>query len=272
MIKVKKIYTKNIIRALWPAITVLFVSVLVAIIFGNFAFLSGTEAVWKIFVRFLRHSANLIIPVMLLPLIFFCLSLIFNRGSRRLIIIREDFEFSLSRLHSLLIRPFQGISFVMLFATKLIAFLDIYSGSPTDPAIILFQNGFNLMRFTVSTSIGIVTALLLASIWGLNDIGIRCYNKKKVEIQKLGKKFGVILSIVFGFYGIFQLQKNNPALLAIYYIFQMVIVLYPAFFAFSLFHSWYIRKYRLALINRLRATPANIDCIKDLVHEVKMIL
>jgi hypothetical protein len=267
MAAVKKIHTKNIIRALWPAIAVLFVSLFIALVFGNFAFLNGTEAVWKIFVRFLRHSANLIIPVTLLPLIFSGLSLIFNRGSRKLIIVREDFDFSLSHMHSLLIRPFQGIGFVMLFATKLITFLDIYYGSPNDPALILFQNSFNPMRLTASTSIGIVTALLLASIWGLDDIGIRCYNKKKVEIQKLGKTFGIILSVVFGFYGIFQILKNNPAFLAIYYIIQMTIVLYPAFFAFNIFHSWYIRKYRLILINRLRAIPVNIDCLKDSGHE-----
>ena len=260
-------YTKNIIQDLWPAIAVLLATLSIAVVFGSFAFLNGIESVWKVFVRFFRHSANLVIPVMLLPLIFSGVSLFFNRGNRRLVIVREDFGPSLNRLHYWLIRPFQGIGIVMLFATKLIAFLNLYSSMPVDSSLVFPQIGFNLMKFAASTSIGVFAALLLASLWGLDEMDIRCHNARTGEIRKLGKNLGIILPVIFGFYGIMELLKDNPPLIAIYYVTQMVIVLYPPFVAFSIFHSWYIRKYRLMLINRLRAIPLNIDCLKDSGHK-----
>ena len=256
-------YTKNIIPPLWPAIAVLLASLFVAVVFGSFVFLSGTEAVWKIFVRFFRHSANLIIPVMLLPLVFSGVSLFFNRGNRRLVIVRGDLGPPLNRLRYWLVRPFQGIGIVMLFATKLIAFLNLSADIPVNSSIVLFQKGFNLMKFAASTSIGALAALLLASLWGLDDLDIRCHNTRTGEIRKLGKTLGIILPVIFGFYGIMELLKDNPPLLAVSYVAQMVIVLYPPFVAFSIFHSWYVSKYRLMLISRLRAIFLNIDYLKD---------
>ena len=67
----------------------------------------------------------------------------------------------------------------------------------------------------------------------------------------IGKYIGILLPIIFGFYGMFSLFESHERLLAIEYIFQMIIVLYPPFVVMNIFHSLYTEKHEADLLGKL---------------------
>jgi len=71
----------------------------------------------------------------------------------------------------------------------------------------------------------------------------------------IGKYIGVLLPILFGLYGMFSLFKSHEHFLAIQYIAQMVIVLYPPFLVMTVFHALYIEKHEILILERLKVVP-----------------
>ena len=71
----------------------------------------------------------------------------------------------------------------------------------------------------------------------------------------IGKYIGVFLPILFGLYGAFSLFKSHEHFLAIQYIAQMVIVLYPPFLVMTVFHDLYIEKHEILILERLKVVP-----------------
>ena len=70
----------------------------------------------------------------------------------------------------------------------------------------------------------------------------------------IGKYIGILLPIIFGFYGIFSLFESHERLLAVQYIFQMIIVLNPPFDVMNPFHSLYSGKHEADLLGKLNST------------------
>ena len=68
----------------------------------------------------------------------------------------------------------------------------------------------------------------------------------------IGKYIGFLLPIVFGFYGIFSLFESHAHLLAVLYIAQMVVVLYPPFVTMAVLHALYIEKREAILLDKLK--------------------
>jgi hypothetical protein len=243
------------IRMMWPGAVVLLLSLLISAFFIEFTFIAGLESFWKIFLRFFRLSLVLTLPLLLLPFICSIVQRLLNKRTWHLIHIREERDHTINPFKNWFIRPFQGIGLAMLVATKLITLLQISTSAAINSSAILPTGQFNPGRFLGVTIIAVITSLLLSFIWTLDDLGIRYFNRKTGEIKMIGKYIGFLLPIVFGFYGIFSLFESHAHLLAVLYIAQMVVVLYPPFVVMAVFHALYVEKREAILLDKLKPIP-----------------
>jgi len=244
--------TENI-REMGPALAILLGTLIVSTFITEFTFTFGLTAAWKTLFRFLRLSIVLTIPLMLLPGICAMVQGFFNRGNRQLVRVREDRDTAIHPLKNWVLRPFQGIGLGLLLATKLLTVLQLYGGTAVTAETLLPTGQFQMGRFLSATAISVVVSLLLSFLWTLDDLGVRYYNRKTGEVRMIGKYLGLLLPIVFGFYGIFSLFDEYDRLPAALYIAQMVIVLYPPFVVFSVLHNRYLKSREDKLLERLKA-------------------
>ena len=170
--------------------------------------------------------------------------------------LSENREFS--RLHSWLVRPLQCIGLAMLIAAKFITFLQIYTREAITTSTVLPPPHFSLGRFLSITAIAMTTSLLLSFLWTLDDLGMRYSNRKTGEVRMIGKYIGILLPVIFGFYGILNLFESHEQLLAIRYIFQMIVVLYPPFVVMTVLHFLYMEKYESTLLEKLKTASVNV--------------
>jgi hypothetical protein len=249
---------KENIRELGPALAVLLATLIISTFFTEFAFNFGLKALWKTLFRFVRLSLLLTLPMFLLPGICSVMEGVLNRGKRYLIQVQDDRDIAVHPLKNWVVRPIQGIGLVMLLATKLLAFLEIYTGTRITVDTVLPSGRFDPGRLFSSIAIGVVVSLLLSFLWNLDDLGIRHYNKKTREVRMIGKYIGLLLPIFFGFYGIISLFENNSQLIVARYVAQMVVVLYPPFVVFNVLHSRYLKSREEVFLKRLKAVSGGI--------------
>ncbi len=256
---------KNILsesfKLMWPAIVVLLFTLIISAFFTEFTFIAGLDSSWKIFLRFFRLSLVLTLPLLLLPYICSIIQRLSNKRSWYLIQIKEERDHTINPFKSWFIRPFQGIGLAMLVATKLITLLQISTSAAINASTILLPGQFNPGRFLGVTMIAVITSLLLSFLWTLDDLGIRYFNRKTGEIKMIGKYIGFLLPIVFGFYGIFSLFESHAHLVAVLYIAQMIVVLYPAFVTMAVLHALYIEKREAILLDKLKPIPQGIPTL-----------
>ena len=241
-----------------PAIVVLLVSLSIALFVTEFVFVSGITALWKILFRFVRTSLVLIIPLLLLPLTCSLLRRALSRSGRKLVQIQEERIRSIRLFEVWVVRPLQGIGLSMLIATKLIIAFQIYTGSTVSVSLLLPTGGFLLGKFMITTAIFMGASILLSLLWTLDDLGIRHYNKKTGEVRMIGKYLGVLLPTAFGFYGLVNLYGEYAQSLAVNYVGQMAVVLYPPFVVFAVIHHRYIQKQEGLLLKKLKTSPHQI--------------
>jgi hypothetical protein len=254
----KRKSVKENIEEMGPALAILLATLIVSTFITEFTFTFGMKALWKTIFRFLRLSALLIFPLILLPHICSLLEGFFNQGSRQLIQVERERDLSIRPLKNWVLRPLQGIGLSMLIATKLLGFLEIYTGSRVTLETLLPSGHFNLERLLSATAIAVIVSLSLSFLWALDDLGVRYYNKKTKEVRMIGKYIGLLLPIFFGFYGIINLFEDHSRLLAAQYIAQMVVVLYPPFVVFNVLHARYLARQEEILIGRLKAAQGVI--------------
>jgi hypothetical protein len=249
---------KENLREMGPALAVLLATLIISTFLTEFTFNFGLKALWKTLFRFLRLSLLLTLPMFLLPGICSVMEGLLNRGKRHLIQAQEDRDTAVHPLKNWIFRPLQGIGLCMLLASKLLTFLEIYTGSRVTVDAILPQGKFDPARFISSIAIGIIVSLLLSFLWTLDDLGVRYYNKKTREIRMIGKYIGLLLPIFFGFYGIISLFQNNTQLLVAKYVAQMVVILYPPFVVFNVLHCRYLKRREGVLLKRLKAVSRGV--------------
>jgi hypothetical protein len=251
-IKSKREILKGVIRAILPALAVLFITLILSLFITKYTIIGEITAPWRILFRFFRLLLILTLPLLLLPLICSGIQYLFSRSSGRLIQLPEFRNILFNPLQTWLIRPLQGIGLAMLIATRLLSFLQIQTQSLISASAILPPLQFNPWRFVSTFFIAAITALLLSIFWSMNDLGIRFYNMKTTEIRMIGKYLGLLLPILFGSYGIVNLLENYAHLAAAQYVVQMVIILYPPFVVFGVIHNYYVRKYEPVLLKKLK--------------------
>jgi hypothetical protein len=92
------------------------------------------------------------------------------------------------------------------------------------------------------TGITILVSLVLSTLWTFDDLGIRYFNRKDYEIKMVGKYVGTLMPVIFGLYGVFSLFDQFSKMQALTYLFQMIVILYPSFTIFSVFHAHLVQR------------------------------
>jgi hypothetical protein len=224
------------------AVFILLFSIILSIFLGEFTFLKGWESVYRGFVRFFRFTFSLCLPLYLLLPIFGKLGFVFRRMKGALIQIEGKQELEIHPIKHWLFRPFQGIGIVLLFAVKLLGVLQIVTGSTSTVPLFLPQGQFQPGRLSIVTGITVLVSLILSTLWTMDDLGIRYFNRKDYEIKMVGKYVGTLMPILFGFYGILSLFGEYPKTEALIYLFQIIVILYPPFTFFSIFHAHFVQR------------------------------
>ncbi|MEI7639092.1 MAG: hypothetical protein WCJ37_17410, partial [Syntrophus sp. (in: bacteria)] len=244
----------QIFRSLWPAFLVLAINLVLSVFIGNFTFVGGVDAVWKIPFRYVRFSLTLVLPLfLLLPLSGF-MGRLFTLGHRELIATAER-ETAVTPLKTWFIRPFQGIGLSLLIASKLIVILQGYSAVALGSAGALPPSQFTPGRMLASMFIAVIASLLLTLFWTLDDLGARQRNTKTGEVKMAGRYLGVILPILFGFTGFLNLLQDIPAALAVQYVLQIALALYPPFMTLAVCHAVYVHEKGDVLLRNLAVRP-----------------
>lgn len=244
----------RIVRSLWPAFLVLAVNLVLSVFIGNFTFASGAEALWKIPFRYVRFSLTLVLPLFLLSSLSGFMGRLFTLGHRELIAAAER-ETGVSLLKTWLIRPFQGIGLSLLIGSKLIVLLQGYSAVAMGSAGALPPSQFAPGRMLTSIAIAVIASLLLSLFWTLDDLGARQHNTKTGEVKMAGRYLGVILPVLFGFTGFMNLLQDIPAALAVQYVLQIAVALYPPFMTLAVCHAVYVQEKGDVMLKNLAVRP-----------------
>ena len=220
-----------------PALIVLFFSILFSYFFDSLTPLKGWVIPLRIF-AFIRFALTLCLPLYaLLPIFRFTVA----RMRDKLLQTENRQELRIHTMKHWIFRPFQGIGIGFLFETKLLAALQIITGVTEQPLLFFPRGQFQLGRILIISGIIVVISLLLSTLWTLDDMGIRYVNRKDQEIKMIGKYIGTLMPIIFGFYGIFSLIADYPMRQVFIFLFRTVLILYPPFTIFAVFHFLFLR-------------------------------
>lgn len=250
---------KNVLPA-WlidiaPALLVFAVTVAFAALFGGPNLLKGWQAIWKTFLRSFRFTLVLCLPLYLLVPIY---SFIVDKMKDVLLQIQEKRDFTIHRLKHWVFRPFQGIGIGLLFSTKLLTVLQLIAGPTIRSSWLIPEGQFELARLLMITAVTVFVSLLLSTLWTLDDMGIRYFNRKDQELKMIGKYAGTLVPVVFGVYGLLGLLANYPADQAFIYAFKIVVAIYPPLAVFSVAHTYFLRKKAGLLFKRTLLTKGGI--------------
>jgi hypothetical protein len=238
-------------KEMGPAIFILLFTITLSISLGEFTFLRGWESIYIGLIRFVRLTLVLCLPLLALLPIESKLGWVLRRRGGVLLRVEEKQDLEIHSLKHWLFRPFQGIAIALLFATKLLGVLQIVAGSTAKLSLFIPQSQFQPERFFVSTGVTVFVSLLLSALWALDDMGIRYFNRKTHEIKMIGKYMGTFMPVLFGFYGMLSLFGEYPKTEALIYLFQVVVILYPSFTVFSIFHAHFVQRTAENLLKRL---------------------
>jgi hypothetical protein len=191
----------------------------------------------KIIQRFFRLSIPLLLPLYTLKPFY---GFILNRGQAALVQLDRRQPLSFQPLRHWLFRPFQGIGIGFLFTTRLLALLQIISGPASDSSPLVFPGQFQFGRFVLVSLIIMAISLLLTTLWTLDDLGIRYYNRRDQELKMIGKYAGTLMPLVFGLYGLFTLLTQMPKESALIDLLKIVLALYPPMVLLTVIHHHYI--------------------------------
>ncbi len=233
------------------AFGLLIIIIVISILLGQFAFIRGWEAIYRGSLRFFRITFFLCLSLLLLSPMLGSLRSFVRRKKEIFVQITGKQQLEIRPIKHWLFRPFQGIGIGLLFATKLLSVLQIITGSNTKTPLFLPRGQFQLGRLLIATGITILVALLLSTLWTMDDLGIRYFNRKDYEIKMVGKYVGTLMPIVFGLYGVLSLFGEFPKMEALLYLFRVIVILYPPFAVFSVFHGYFVLKRAEDLSKRL---------------------
>jgi hypothetical protein len=238
-------------KEMGPAIFILLLTITLSIFLGEFTFLKGREAIYMGLLRFFHLTLVLCLPLLALLPIESKLGWVIRRKGGVLLQMEEKQDLGIHPMKHWLIRPFQGIGIGLLFATKLLGILQIVTGSTAKVSLFVPQGQFQPGRFFTAAGVAVFVSLLLSTLWTLDDMGVRYFNRKNHEIKMIGKYMGRVMPVLFGFYGMLSLIGEYPKTEALIYLFQIIVILYPPFAVFSVIHSRYIQGRGENLLKRL---------------------
>jgi len=221
-----------------PALMVLCLNVFLALFIPGFSFVKDWEVVYKVLSRFFRFALLLTLPLYGLLPAYVC----FVRKTRgTLIQVERKQDLNIHPLKHWIFRPLQGIGTGLLFETKLLAVLQVITGVTARPFLFFPPGQIQLERLLVISGVTVLISLFLSFLWTLDDMGIRYLNRRDQEMKMIGKFVGTLMPILFGFYGVFSLLASYPKGQAAINLLKIIVILYPPFAVFSIFHSHFVK-------------------------------
>jgi hypothetical protein len=231
--------TRPWFKDLVPVILVLVFSLIFQLFWGNHPSTDGWRVVYRVFLRFFRYTVFLCLPLYLLKPIY---NSLLKKGTRVFVQVEPAGGLNISRIKHWIFRPFQGIGIAFIFATKLLAVIQIISGPSPNSSVPFTPGHFQIGRLFVATGITIGISLLLSILWTFDDLGVRYHNRRDQELKMIGKYIGTLMPTIFGLYGIFSLYGQSPGESALTHIFRIIVALYPPMVVFAVVHTYFIRK------------------------------
>jgi hypothetical protein len=224
-----------------PALAVLLVTVVFSFFYGDVELLTNWQAACMTPLRFFRFAFVLCMPLYALPKLY---GIIIQRKGVALLQAETEGVLTIHPAKHWIFRPFQGIGIGLLFGTKLLAILQIIAGPTAGASLLIPEGHFQFGRLLMITAITIIVSLLLSTLWTLDDLGIRYFNRKDQELKMIGKYAGTLMPVIFGFYGILNLLANYPTADALLFVCKIAVVLYPPLAIFAILHTYFLRRRR----------------------------
>jgi hypothetical protein len=220
-----------------PVFLVFIFSVIFSFYLGDHSASGAWKIIYRIVLRFFRYAFFLCLPLYLLRPIY---KFILKKGKGTLIQLGHPAAITFHPLKHWLFRPFQGIGIGFLFATKLLALIQVITGPATDSSPPIIPGQFQLGRLLLVTGITMFISLLLSTFWTLDDLGIRYHNRRDQELKMIGKYVGTLMPLIFGLYGLFSLLAHYPKESALVHVFRIILAFYPPLVLFSVVHTHFI--------------------------------
>jgi hypothetical protein len=247
-------------KELLPAGLVLVLSLVFQLYWGTRFATEPWSVVYRVFLRFLRYAVFLCLPLYFLGPLY---TSILKKKGRTFIQAALAGGLKIDPIKHWLVRPFQGIGISFLFATKLLAVIQIVSVPSLDGSVPFTPGHFNVGRLLVSSGITVVISLLLSTLWTFDDLGVRYFNRKDQELKMIGKYLGTLMPTIFGLYGVFSLYAQGPGESALTHVFRIVIALYPPLVLFAVVHTYFLRKRRDYFLERVSLPKGGVWREKD---------
>ena len=232
--------TKDVLgwsKGMAPALAVLLVTLIFSFMYGDSALLRSWQVACKAPLRFFRFAFFLCLPLYALPMIY---RFTVRKKASALLQIEEERDLTIRPAKHWIFRPFQGIGIGLLFGTKLLTVLQIIGGPTVGTSLLIPEGHFQLGRFLIITAITIFVSLLLSTLWTLDDMGIRYFNRKDQELKMIGKYAGTLMPVIFGFYGILNLLATYPTVEGLLFVCKIAVVLYPPLTVFAVLHTYFL--------------------------------
>lgn len=221
-----------------PALGVLFLTLFTSVLAsGHLAPLPALRTIWRVLFRFLRIAVPLCLPLYVLAPIY---TFIAGRVRKKLVLVNQRHFRPIDPLRNWVLRPVQGIGINFLFGTKLVAFLQLLTGSNSTDLLLLPEPHRTFGRLVLITFISVFVSLLLSVLWTLDDMGVRYFNARDQEVKMLGKYVGTLMPLLFGTYGIYSLLIHYPRGEALINLFKIIALLYPPFTIFAVAHARFV--------------------------------
>jgi len=222
-----------------PVFLVLAFSIIFSLNLGDHSASGGWKVIYRIFLRFFRFTVLLCLPLFLLSPIY---KIILEKGRKALLQLEQSKAIMIDPFKHWLFRPFQGIGIGFLFATKLLAVIQVIARPPTGSSLPFIPGRFQLGQLLWVTAITLFISLLLSTLWTLDDMGIRYHSRRDQELKMVGKYIGTLMPTIFGLYGLFNLLANYPKESALVDVFRIILAFYPPLVVFVVVHTHFIIK------------------------------
>jgi hypothetical protein len=214
-----------------PALLILVLTVMISLMTGHPNGLFLSRSIKGVLIRFVLVTLIFVAPVLILPhLLAVVVNMEKNGGPFGQFVRAASYQ-ELSKPDAWVLRPLQGIGLSMIFAERLVNFLEFLPAR-----LVLFFMG------------SVLVSLFLSVVWALDDLGVRIYNRKTGEVHMAGKSIGIVLPLITGAIGISSLFHLSSPADAWAELLEIVMVLYPSYVFFIIFHKEFIKKRMASLM------------------------
>lgn len=226
----------RLIIQLSPALFILILTLIISLAIGHTEGLFLTRSIRGILVRFVLVTLIFIAPVLIMPrLLVLVVTMAKNEGPFGRFVRAPLYSYQeLSKAEAWIIRPLQGFGLSLIFAERL-------------ENILMFLPA-RLVLFFIGSAL---VSLFLSVVWALDDLGVKIYARRTEEVYKAGRSIGTVLPLIGGAIGISSLFHLSTPQDALAELLGIVMVLYPSYVFFVIFHQEFLKKRIAPLSERL---------------------